>query len=159
MQDEPGKSLPPLRSQIALLAVACAAPVLLALALLLVYFQQRDQGRAELDFQRRARATAAIVDRQLLAAEASALALASSPHARNGDLAALRSQVASALLPALPYHSHILLTDNNTPQVVAGEALPLDRVANLARLKFSHGARSAASVLPSRSRRRASRRC
>ncbi len=148
MQDEPGKSLPPLRSQIALLAVACAAPVLLALALLLVYFQQRDQGRAELEFQRMARATAAIVDRQLLAAEASALALASSPHARNGDLAALRSQVASALLPALPYHSHILLTDNNTPQVVAGEALPLDRVANLARLKFSHGARSAASVLP-----------
>lgn len=148
MQDQPSKPLPPLRSQLALLVLACAAPVLLALALLLAYFQQRDQGRAELELQRLVRATAAIVDGKLLAAEATAVALAGSPSARSGDLAALRNQVANALPPGLPYHSHILYTDHNEPQVITGSALPLDRAANAARLKFTANTRSAASLLP-----------
>ena len=147
MQDQSSKPLPPLRSQIALLAAACAAPALLAVALLLVYFQQRDLGRAELQAQRIERAAAAIVDRQLLAAEAAALSLASSPSARSGDLVALRSQAGGALPPTLPYHSHILLTESGTAQVLAGSALPIDRAANAARIKFAPNARSAVSLL------------
>ncbi|HEY0586398.1 MAG TPA: PAS domain-containing protein [Pseudoduganella sp.] len=147
MQDESSKPLPPLRSQIALLAAACAAPALLALALLLVYFQQRDLGRAELELQRIERAAAAIVDRQLLAAEAAAITLASGPSARGGDLVALRSQAAGALPPALPYHSHILFTENSAVQLIAGKDLPIDRAANAARIKLAPNARSAVSLL------------
>ncbi len=147
MQDNSSKPLPPLRSQITLLAAACAAPALLAVALLLVYFQQRDLGRAELQVQRIGRATAAIVDRQLLAAEAAAITLASGPSARSGDLVALRSQAAGALPPALPYHSHVVFTENGASQLIAGNALPIDRAANAARIKFAPNARSAVSLL------------
>jgi PAS domain S-box-containing protein len=147
VQDESSKPLPPLRSQIALLAAACAAPALLALALLLVYFQQRDLGRAQLELQRIERAAAAIVDRQLLAAEAAAITLASGPSARSGDLVALRSQAAGALPPALPYRSHILFTENSAVQLIAGKDLPIDRAANAARIKFAPSARSAVSLL------------
>ena len=148
MQDDSSKPLPPLRSQFALMAAACAAPALLGIALLLVFFQQRGLGRAELEIQHIERATAAIVDRQLLAAEAAAIALASSPSARAGDLAALRGQAASALPSGLPYQSHIVLTENNAPQIIAGSAFAIDRAANAARLNFAGGARSAVSLLP-----------
>jgi len=147
VQDDSSKPLPPLRSQIALLAAACAAPALLAVALLLVYFQQRDLGRAELQAQRIARAAAAIVDRQLLAAEAAAITLASSPNARSGDLVALRSQAGGALPPTVPYQSHIVFTESGAAHVLAGSALPIDRAANAARIKFTPGARSAVSLL------------
>ncbi|WP_426171955.1 PAS domain-containing protein [Pseudoduganella sp. R-34] len=147
MRDESSKPLPPLRSQLALLAAACAAPALLAVALLLVYFQQRDLGRAELQVQRVERAAAAIVDRQLLAAEAAALALASSPSARSGDLVALRSQASGALPPALPYQSHILFTESGAAQLIAGNELPVDRAANAARIRLAPNARSAVSLL------------
>ncbi|WP_028102461.1 PAS domain-containing protein [Pseudoduganella violaceinigra] len=148
MQDDSSKPLPPLRSQIALLAVACAAPTLLAIALLLVFSQQRDLGRAELESGRLARATAAVVDRQLLAAEAAAIALANSPSARNGDLAAMRSHAAGALAPGLPHQSHVLLTENGAPQLIAGRPFPVDRTANAERLKFPPNARSLTSLLP-----------
>jgi len=147
VQDESSKPLPPLRSQIALLAAACAAPALLAVALLLVYFQQRDLGRAELQAQRIARAAAAIVDRQLLAAEAAAITLASGPNARSGDLVALRSQAGGALPPTVPYLSHIVFTESGAAHVLAGSALPVDRAANAARIKFTPNARSAVSLL------------
>jgi PAS domain S-box-containing protein len=124
----------------------------LAIALLLVFFQQRDQGRAELEFQRLGRAAAAILDRQLLAAEAAAIALANSPSARSGDLAALRSQAGAALPAGLPHHaphySHVLLTESNSAVHVAGQALVVDRAANAARLKLAPSARSAVSLLP-----------
>jgi hypothetical protein len=158
VQDESSKPLPPLRSQIALLAAACAAPALLALALLLVYFQQRDLGRAQLELQRIERAAAAIVDRQLLAAEAAALTLASGASARSGDLVALRSQGAGALPPALPYHSHILFTENSAVQLIAGKDLPIDRAANAARIKFAPNARSAVSLLRANGKEPGSRR-
>ena len=148
MQDDSSKPLPPLRSQMTLLAAACAAPALLGIVLLLVFYQQRDMGRAEQQIQRIEGATAAIVDRQLLAAEATAVALANSLAARNGDLAALRSQAAGTMLPGLPHQSHILFTDNGAPQLIAGSALAIDRAANTARLKFASGARSAISLLP-----------
>ncbi len=147
MQDDSANALPPLRSQIALLAAACAAPALLAVALLLAFFLQRDQGRGDLETQRLARAAAAIVDRQLLAAEAVAIALASSPSVRSGDLVALRSQVA-ALPAALPHYSHVLLTENHLPQLIGGNAIPVDRAANAARVKFAPNARSAVTLLP-----------
>jgi len=148
VQDDSSQPLPPLRSQFAMLGAACAAPALLGIALLLVFFQQRDMGRAELDIQRSSRAGAAIVDRELLAAEAVALALASSPGARNGDLVALRSQAASALPAGLPHQSHVLLTEGGVPQLIAGSALPIDRAANAARLKIPPNVRSAVSLLP-----------
>jgi two-component system sensor histidine kinase/response regulator len=155
VQDESSKPLPPLRSQFALLAAACAAPALLGIVLLLVFIQQRDLGRAELETLRIERAAAAIVDRELLAAEAAASALASSPSARNGDLAALRSQAISALPSGLPHQSHFVLTENNAPQLLAGKALEIDRAANAARIKLAATARSAISLLPANGKERA----
>ncbi|WP_374583579.1 PAS domain-containing protein [Pseudoduganella sp.] len=136
MQDDPSKPLPPLRSQLTLLAIACAGPLLLALALVLVYFQQHDQGRTELEAQRVARGAAAIVDRQLLAAEGVALALAANP------------ALASARNHAIPAGHLLVLTDNGAPTVLAGGSPPLHRAANAARIKLSATARSALSLLP-----------
>jgi len=149
VQDDSSKPLPPLRSQIALLAAACAAPALLGIGLLLVFFQQSDLGRAEREIRHVERTAAAIVDHQLLAAEATAVALANSPGARNGELAALRSQAANSLPPGPNSPSHILLTENNAPQLLAGSALAIDHAANAARLKFASGARTAISLVPS----------
>ena len=136
MQDDASKPLPLLRSQVTLLAIACAAPLLLALALVLVYFQQHDQGRAELETQRVARGAAAIVDRQLQAAEGIAQALAASP-----SLPSTRN------IP-LPAEHHLILTENGTASLLAGSAMPIDRAANVARLKLPAAGRSAISVLP-----------
>ncbi len=134
MQDDSSKPLPPLRSQIVLLALACSAPLLLALALLLVYFQQQAEGRMALESQRVARAVAAIVDRQLQAAEGIALALAANPSGRS---------------LALPAGSHLVLTENNAPAVLTGSAIAIDRAANAARIKITPNARSALSLLRS----------
>lgn len=136
MQDDSSKPLPPLRSQLILLAIACAGPLLLALALILVYFQQHDQGRSELEAQRVARAAAAVVDRQLLAAQVVALALAGNP------------PPAGTRGSALPAEHHLVLTENGTPSLLAGSPMPLDRAGNAARLKQSGAARPALSLLP-----------
>ncbi|MYN04700.1 PAS domain-containing protein [Pseudoduganella sp. DS3] len=118
------------------MAIACAGPMLLALALVLVYIQQHDQGRTELETQRVARGAAAVVDRQLLAAEGIAQALAAQP-----ALAGARN------LP-LPAEHHLLLTENGNPSLLAGSAMPLDRAANAARIRMPAAGRSAISLLP-----------
>jgi PAS domain S-box-containing protein len=128
-----------LRSQIALLAIACAAPLLLALVLVLVYFQQQHLGRAELAAQRVARGAAAIVDRQLLGAEGVLLALAAQPLPAGNP--ALRSR-------ALPAGAHLLLTENNSPVLLTGGTFSIDREANAARIRLTPAARSALSLLP-----------
>ncbi|XLZ71740.1 PAS domain-containing protein [Massilia sp. SR12] len=136
MQDDSSKPLPPLRSQLTLLAIACAGPLLLALVLVLLYFQQHDQGRGELETQRVARGAAAVVDRQLQAAEGIAQALAA-----NTALAGTRG------LP-LPAEHHLVLTENGVPSLLAGSAMPLDRAANAARIRIPPAGRSAISLLP-----------
>ena len=133
MQDPSSKPLPPLRSQITLLAMACGLPALLAVAMLLVYFQQRWTVQDEAAAQRSARAVAALVDRELRSAETLALAMAGNPGLRGVPL---------------PSQYHALLTEGGAVQQLAGSPLALDRAANTARLKMPANARSAASLLP-----------
>jgi PAS domain S-box-containing protein len=102
--------LPSIRSQIALLVLACALPSVLGLGVLLQHFYQREQLQFQHEALATARALATAIGYDIGEAEIAALALASSPSLERGDLAGFAAQAASQLRPALPVQ-RLLLSD------------------------------------------------
>ncbi len=102
--------LPSIRSQIALLVLACALPTVIGFCAVLGQFYQRERDTLKEDTRQAARLVAAAIDRDLLQADSAVRALAAAPSLRGGDLAALRTQAAALLGPQFPV-AHFLLSD------------------------------------------------
>jgi PAS domain S-box-containing protein len=136
VQDEASKPLPSIRSQIALLVLACALP---ALAALLLFIFHVSVAPPVVDDQRLARAVAVSLDSQLRAIESAAVALSAAPGLKSGDYAGFHSQASALLRPGFP-GLQILLSDASG-QVLATTSHGLPRAANALRLKplFTHG--------------------
>ncbi len=101
MQEKHRPAPPSIRSQIALLALACALPALLAFGALAQRVHQRERDELMRDTRQTARAVAGALDSELAQGRGALLALAASPSLAGADLAALRRQ-ADALLAELP---------------------------------------------------------
>jgi two-component system sensor histidine kinase/response regulator len=130
VRDDVSRPLPSIRSQITLLVLACALPVLGALVLFIVHFSLP---RAPVDEQRVAQAIAVALDRELQAVESAARTLAAAPGLKSGDYAGFHSQASALLRPGFPVHQ-VLLSDASG-QVLATTRDALPRAANGARLK------------------------
>jgi PAS domain S-box-containing protein len=127
--------LPSIRSQIALLVLACALPSVIGLGVLVQHFYQREQLQIQRDTLATARALAAAVGHDIDAAEGMALVLASSPSLDRGDLDAFAAQAASQLRPGLPVQRLMLSDPAGRVLRQAGAAAPAADVAgNAARL-------------------------
>nr|WP_154387924.1 PAS domain-containing protein [Duganella alba] len=137
------KSLPSIRSQIALLVLACALPTVIGFGALVGQFYTRERDNLKEDTQQAARAVAAAIDRDLVQSEGAATALASSPSLRGGDLPALRLQAGAMLSPQFPVSQFILGDATGKAVLNVGAALPdtLNPVNNARRLAplFGHG--------------------
>ncbi|PHV05523.1 hybrid sensor histidine kinase/response regulator [Janthinobacterium sp. BJB412] len=116
MQEKRRPAPPSIRSQIALLALACALPALLAFGALAQRVHQRERDELTLDTRQTARAVAGALDSELAQGRGALLALAASPSLAGGDLAALRRQ-ADALLAELPL-AYISLSKADGAQVM-----------------------------------------
>ncbi|WP_229257270.1 response regulator [Duganella callida] len=148
---EERKKLPSIRSQLALLVLACALPTVVGFGALALEFYHNEKATLQEDTLQAARAVAAAIDRDLMHSEGVVTALAASPSLRAGDLAALRLQAAAMLSPQLPA-SHILLSAPSGQIILdTGAPLPaaLDPAYNSRRLAplFRHN-RPQISVVP-----------
>ncbi|MCP2007670.1 PAS domain-containing protein [Duganella violaceipulchra] len=110
MPESQRSRLPSIRSQIALLVLACALPTVVGFCAVLGQFYQRERDTLMEDTRQSARLVAAAIDRDLLQADSAIRALAAAPSLRSGDLAALRTQAATLLGPQFPV-AHFLLSD------------------------------------------------
>jgi two-component system, sensor histidine kinase and response regulator len=117
LPDQASPSLPSIRSQIALLVLACALPTVISFAALVGQLYGREHAALRDDTRQVARAVAAAIDRDLAQSASAAQALATSPSLQSGDLTSFREQAASLLVPQFP-GSRFLLSDNH------GELLP-----------------------------------
>jgi PAS domain S-box-containing protein len=136
-------SLPSIRSQIALLVLACALPTVIGFGAVVGQFYTRERNTLKEDTQQAARMVAAAVDRDLVQSEGAIFALAGSPSVRAGDMGALRLQAGALLSPQFPA-SQFLLSDAAGKAVLhVGAPLPdtLNPINNAQRLAplFSHG--------------------
>jgi PAS domain S-box-containing protein len=136
-------SLPSIRSQIALLVLACALPTVIGFGAVVSQFYSRERNTLKEDTQQAARMVAAAVDRDLVQSESAIFALAGSPSVRAGDMGALRLQAGALLSPQFPA-SQFLLSDAAGKAVLnVGAPLPetLNPVNNAQRLAsvFRHG--------------------
>jgi PAS domain S-box-containing protein len=137
------KSLPSIRSQIALLVLACALPTVVGFVALVIQFYSSARDNLKNDTLQAARAVAAAIDRDLVQSEGAVTALASSPSLRSGDIGALRLQAGALLSPQFPASQFILSEANGNAALNLGAPLPntLNPVNNARRLAplFSHG--------------------
>jgi len=137
------KPLPSIRSQIALLVLACALPTVVGFVALVIQFYSSTRDDLKDDTQQAARAVAAAIDRDLVQSEGAVTALASSPSLRSGDLNALRLQAGALLSPQFPASQFILSEASGKAALNIGAALPntLNPVNNARRLAplFAHG--------------------
>ncbi|HJV01110.1 MAG TPA: PAS domain-containing protein [Burkholderiaceae bacterium] len=117
MPEQTSPSLPSIRSQIALLVLACALPTVFGFAALVHQLYGREHAALREDTLEVARTVAAAIDRDLAQSASAALALATSPSLQSGDLAGFRAQAARLLAPQFP-GSRFLLSDSR------GELLP-----------------------------------
>nr|WP_229223493.1 PAS domain-containing protein [Duganella sp. sic0402] len=135
--------MPSIRSQIALLVLACALPTVVGFGALVSQFYQREHATLKSDTQQDARAVAAAIDRDLVQSEGAALALASSPSLRNQDWGALRLQAGALLSPQFPASQFILSDASGKALVNVGAQLPetFNPINNQRRLAplFGHG--------------------
>ena len=143
MPEKKRSSLPSIRSQIALLVLACALPSVVGFGAVVNQFYNRERNTLKQDTQQSARMVAAAMDRDLVQSEGAAFALAASPSVRYRDLAALRLQAGALLSPQFPA-SQFLLSDPAGKIVLnVGAPLPdtLSPVNNADRLAplFHHG--------------------
>src|SRR5476651_1976735 len=88
----PRQKLPSIRSQIALLVLACALPTVIGFGALVQQFYQRERDQLTEDVLQSARGLAAAVDRDLVQGESAAEALATAPSLSRGDLAAFAAR-------------------------------------------------------------------
>jgi PAS domain S-box-containing protein len=133
--------LPSIRSQIALLVLACALPTVVGFGALVGQFYRHERATLREDTQQAARAAAAAIDRDLVQSEGAVVALSSSPSLRERDWSALRLQAGALLSPQFPA-SQFILTDSSGKAVLnVGAALPatLNQVNNSRRLSALFG--------------------
>ena len=114
-------------SELIRVVAAAALPVWVAAALLLYKVHADDRTLVERDAATTARVLTAAVDRDVAAARATAIALATSPYLVSGDLAAFHQQASRVL--ASGTGSNIILTDASGQQVLNtlrdyGQSLP-----------------------------------
>jgi PAS domain S-box-containing protein len=130
------KSLPSIRSQIALLVLACALPTVIGFGALVIQFYSSARDGLKDDTQQAARAVAAAIDRDLVQSEGAALALATSPSLRTADLNALRLQAGALLSPQFPASQFILSDTGGRAALNVGAPLPdtINPVNNARRL-------------------------
>ncbi|MBA5687559.1 PAS domain-containing protein [Rugamonas apoptosis] len=102
MPEQSSSSLPSIRSQIALLVLACALPTVIGFAGLVNELYGREHAALREDTLQLARTVAAAIDRDLAQSASAAQALATSPSLQSGDLASFRGQAASLLVPQFP---------------------------------------------------------
>ncbi len=124
MPETQPKPLPSIRSQIALLVLACALPTVIGFGALVGQFYARERDTLKDDTQQAARAVAAAIDRDLVQSEGAAIALASSPSLRSGDLDALRLQAGTLLSPQFPASQFLLSDATGKVTMNVGAALP-----------------------------------
>lgn len=124
MSETERPQLPSIRSQIALLVLACALPTVIGFAALAVQFYARERAVLQADTQQAARAVAAAIDRDLVQGEGAALALAASPSMRERDFNALRLQAGALLGPQFPA-SQLIVSDGAGKAIMhVGAPLP-----------------------------------
>ena len=149
MQETTSHKLPSIRSQIALLVLACALPTVIAFGAVIHQFYLRERDELMDDTRQAAHTVAIAIDRELAQGENAARLLSISPNLRNGDLAGFRSQAAALLGPHFPV-AEIILSDRNgqalqqTGAPLAAGLSPEHNAARLRRLFAS--ARPALSV-------------
>ena len=155
----PRQKLPSIRSQIALLVLACALPTVIGFGALVQQFYQRERNQLTEDVLQSARGMAAAVDRDLVQGQSVAEALASAPILSRADLAAFADR-ASRLLPTQAAVSAFLLDDDSgarlltigpdappaSPDAAHRQALLAGGKAVLASLPGPHGALLAVEV-------------
>ncbi|MQA23696.1 PAS domain-containing protein [Rugamonas rivuli] len=136
MPETKRQRLPSIRSQIALLVLACALPTVIGFGAVVNQFYQRERESLMEDTQKSARMVAAAIDRDLLQSDSAARALATSPSLRSGDLAALRLQAGALLGPQFPASQFILSDAGGKTLLNVGAPLPdtLNPTNNLRRL-------------------------
>ncbi|MYM26628.1 PAS domain-containing protein, partial [Duganella sp. FT135W] len=143
MPETKRKQLPSIRSQIALLVLACALPTVVGFGALVSQFYARERNTLKDDAQQAARAVAAAIDRDLVQSEGAAIALASSPSLRSGDVDGMRLQAGALLSPQFPASQFILSDTSGKAMLNVGAPLPdtLNPVNNARRLAplFDHG--------------------
>jgi len=151
VSDTSSPRLPSIRSQIALLVLACALPTLIGFGAVLRQFYLHERSSLITDTQQAARAVAAAVDRDLEQSESAARALATSPSLRNGALDEFHLQMGSLLSPAFPAAQLLLSEPDGRIVQHAGAPLPpgLNQALNGARLaRLRDSQRPQLSVLP-----------
>ena len=116
--------LPSIRSQIALLVLACALPTVVGFCALVGEFYASVRDGLGDDTRQLARMVAAAVDRDLMESESAAMALATSPSIRSGDMAALRVQAGALLNPQFPASQFIVSNSAGQALLNVGAALP-----------------------------------
>nr|WP_229262784.1 PAS domain-containing protein [Duganella radicis] len=123
--------------------MACALPTVVGFGALVAQFYANERETLKTDTQQAARAVAAAIDRDLVQSEGAAMALATSPSVRAGDLAALRLQAGALLSPQFPASQFILSDASGKIVLNVGAPLPdtFNPVNNARRLAplFSHG--------------------
>jgi len=120
----PSRRLPSIRSQIALLVLACALPTVIGFGAVVAQFYQRERDTLVEDTGQAARLVAAAIDRDLLQGESAARALAGSPSLQSGDLDALRRQAAALLGPQFPAAQFLLSDASGKIILQVGAPLP-----------------------------------
>jgi hypothetical protein len=137
------KQLPSIRSQITLLVLTCALPVVLGFASLVGQFYTRERQQLQEDVVQAARAVAASIDRDLLQSQGAIQALAYSPSLRTNDVNDLRLQAGALLGPQFPASQFILSDLSGKVVLNMGAPLPdtVNPVNNARRLApvFLHG--------------------
>jgi PAS domain S-box-containing protein len=128
MPDPARSSLPSIRSQIALLVLACALPAAVGFGAVVRQFYGRERTNLMEDTRQAARVVATAIDRDLIQSEGAAMALATSPSVREIDKGALRVQAGGLLGPQFP-GSQFLMSDE-TGMVVMQVGAPLPETFN-----------------------------
>lgn len=123
----PRRRLYTIRAMLALLVTACVLPTLLISAALAYFVLQQEYAGKIQDRQATARALMQAVDRRLAGAQGTLVALATSPHLANGDLAGFRTQLEQAQ-PFWP-NNNVVLSDAGGQQLIntlrpVGSGLP-----------------------------------
>ncbi|USX18413.1 response regulator [Oxalobacteraceae bacterium OTU3REALA1] len=147
---KPSSPLPSIRSQIALLVLACALPAAVGFGAVVRQFYSRERATLMEDTRQAARMVAAAIDRDLIQSEGAAMALATSPSIREIDKGALRVQAGGLLGPQFPASQFLLSDETGGVAMHVGAPLPdtFNQVNNSKRLApLFHSARPQLSII------------
>lgn len=137
------RSLPTIRTRLALVVLACVVPAVLGFVLLINHFYERERDQIQRDTLLTARALMLAVDRDLNGAKIAALALATSPNLDINDLAAFHAQAKRLLGDEFPGFTFVL-SDRAGQELVNtirpfGQPLPLHGDPDQVRQVFETG--------------------